>query len=82
MYFKKHPRLGISRSLEIVEKVRNSNIKYAYTLISPDNEIIETIDISNFCKTYGLSTSKICLVCKGKRNHHKGWKASKKLRDK
>lgn len=82
MYFKKHPRLGISRSLEIVEKVRNSNIKYTYTLISPDNEIIETIDISNFCKTYGLSTSKICLVCKGKRNHHKGWKASKKLRDK
>lgn len=45
-------------------------------LISPEGEQVSIHSISEFCRTYGLYTSAISELLKGKHKHHKGWKVA------
>jgi len=62
------------------KKIKLSNSRYVYTFISPENIITETILYSDFCKENNLNHCKIREVARGVRNHHKGWKATRRPR--
>jgi len=54
----------------------NENYKrYEYKLISPNGKIITTTSMRKTCKEYNLDHRHMNSIVKGKRNHHKGWKA-------
>ena len=48
-----------------------------YRLISPDGEVFEPVAFTVFCREHGLEARNLRLVAKGKRKHHKQWKAEK-----
>lgn len=54
------------------------NHKYVYTLISPDNEIFETIFLREICKKFGLNVDCVLRVSRGERKSYKGWKIKRK----
>jgi hypothetical protein len=72
--------LGIKRSLEEIQKSRNNRCNYIYTLISPNNQIIETPFLSDICKEKKLNYNCLLRVCKGDRSHYKGWKIYRRPR--
>jgi hypothetical protein len=43
-------------------------------LVSPDGDIVEVYNMSNFCRVNGLCQPSISKVRTGKRKHHKGWR--------
>lgn len=43
------------------------------SFVSPTGEVLQTEDISNFCKAHGLDQSALNKVALGKRNHHRGY---------
>ena len=49
-----------------------SNAKY-YKMVSPDGEVIEIYNMSEFCRNNNLNQRAMSAVCRGKGNHHKGW---------
>ena len=57
-------------------KANSRNLRYeTVKLVSPDNDIYEVSNISEFCREHDLSRSAISLVIKGYRKSHKGWRA-------
>jgi len=44
------------------------------TLVSPNGQVIRVTNFRKFCRENDLSPPKICLVLRGERNHHKGWR--------
>jgi hypothetical protein len=58
---------------------QGENKKYArqveFSVVSPSGEIYHAINMSKFCKKFGLQPSKMSNVLSGKRHHHKGWTA-------
>lgn len=61
-------------SAESLEKNRNRNIKYEYTIISPTGESYHNVrSMREFCIAHNLSDSKMNKVSRGLRKHHKGW---------
>jgi hypothetical protein len=44
-----------------------------FVLVSPDGQIHEGRNISEFCRSQGLSQGKMSDVCRGDRRQHKGW---------
>ena len=78
--------IGIHR-LTREERVENGKIygkiggqvvaeKYSrnFSLISPEGKIINTKNLTKFCRDNGLTRSNIQAVLRGERNQHKGWK--------
>lgn len=57
-----------------------NNCKYVYKLISPDNEIYETIFLREICVKFNLNMNCIIRVSRGERKLYKGWKATRKER--
>ena len=58
------------------ENTINASIKSSqkeYTLLNPEGEIINFINMAKFCRENNLSNAKLCLVASGKRKSHKGW---------
>jgi hypothetical protein len=82
MYYEVNPLKGKKRNSGIVDKVRESNCKYIYTFISPEGEIIESPYAKEICEKYGLRYVSIIKVILKQRNHHKGWKATRRPRNK
>ena len=57
------------------KKGSESPLSKTYTIIHPDG-YIETIQgLKHFCRKYNICPSKMIQVFKGKRKHHKGYKA-------
>jgi hypothetical protein len=81
MYYEVNPLKGKKRNSGIVDKVRESNCKYIYTFISPEGEIIESPYAKEICEKYGLHYVSIIRVILKQRNHHKGWKATRRPRN-
>jgi len=75
-------RSGKIKNEEHKKKIKLSNCQYVYTLISPEGIITETIWYTDFCKENNLNHCKIREVTRGVRNHHKGWKAIRRPRNK
>ena len=82
MYYEVNPLKGKKRNSGIVDKVRESNCKYIYTFISPEGEIVESPYAKEICEKYGLHYVSIIRVILKQRNHHKGWKISRRPRNK
>ena len=82
MYYEVNPLKGKKRNSGIVDKVRESNCKYIYTFISPEGEIVESPYAKEICEKYGLHYVSIIRVILKQRNHHKGWKATRRPRNK
>lgn len=61
------------------KEIGNSNAAKTYAgFISPGGEVYENItNLSKFCRSHGLGATSMLKLAKGKRNHHKGWKALK-----
>jgi hypothetical protein len=68
-------RKGRLKNEEHKKKIKLSNCRYIYTLISPQGQITETIFYTDFCKEHNLNFRKINEVARGIRLHHKKWKA-------
>jgi hypothetical protein len=73
-------RKGKIKNEDHKKKIKLSNCKYVYTFISPEGIITETILYTDFCKENNLNHCKIREVTRGVRNHHKGWKATRRPR--
>ena len=82
MYYEVNPLKGKKRNSGIVDKVRESNCKYIYTFISPEGEIVESPYAKEICEKYGLHYVSIIRVILKQRNNHKGWKATRRPRNK
>lgn len=44
-----------------------------FIVFSPSGERFEGKNLTAFCEEYGLRQGLMCMVCLGKRKHHKGW---------
>jgi len=73
---------GIKHTDERKNKLKNSKCKYIYTLISPEGEVFETINANQFCKDNNLTDIGIYRVVNGKQDNYKGWKATRRPRNK
>jgi hypothetical protein len=81
MYYEVNPLKGKKRNSGIVDKVRESNCRYIYTFISPEGEMTESPYVNEICEKYNLHYGCIVRVTRGERNHHKGWKATRRPRN-
>lgn len=71
----------ISKSLKGVpltnqrrENIKSARSKIEYKLISPENEVIVTKNIRQFCRDRNLNNGAMYQVLKGTVNHHKHWR--------
>ena len=80
MYYENHPSKGKALNPEIVEKVRDSNCKYIYIFTSPEGNVIESAYAIDICLQNNLRYGSVVRVARGERNHHKGWKISRRPR--
>jgi hypothetical protein len=71
-YGKKHTQKWKNMMMETL-------CKYEYEIISPDEEIFHTKNLSEFCREHNLHNGAMCLVSQGKRKYHKNWKVEKQL---
>lgn len=51
----------------------NSFRAKSYLVTFPNGSVEEVYNMANFCKEHNLTRSAMCLVAKGKANHHKGF---------
>jgi hypothetical protein len=82
--------IGRSHSKETREKLRKHNLQEdvlkknieskqkEWIVIFPNGHEEEIINLSDFCKEYGLSRSKMYEVAAGRASHHKNYKCKKK----
>jgi hypothetical protein len=61
--------------------IRDSKCKYVYTFISPEGKTFEDINAKQFCIDHNLSERYVYKVINGKQNNHKGWKATRILKN-
>ena len=78
----KNKNTGKKHSKEHTEKMVNSKLLYTYTFISPDGNIFEVINATQFCKDKKISRYRMSQVWLGRKSSHSGWKATRILRDK
>ena len=74
--------LGKKHTKEHIENMVNSKLIYTYTFISPDNEVFEVFNASEFCRNIKKSRYRMSQVWLGREKMHSGWKVTRKLRDK
>ena len=74
--------IGKTKTEEHKKKIKLSNCKYVYTFISPNGIITETVWSTDFCKENNLNARNIREVARGVSEHHKGWKATRRPRNK
>lgn len=55
------------------EKARTNRSKF-FKIVSPEGNIFEIRNLSQFCKENNLHKGNMCSVSRGKLNHYKGWK--------
>lgn len=60
-------------SEDVLEKIRQSKLKYKYTIKSPDGDIFIINNLHQFCKENNLTSTRMRSVAKGSSRHHKGW---------
>jgi hypothetical protein len=75
-------RKGKIKDEEHKKKIKLSNCKYVYIFISPEGIITETILHTDFCKENNLNPREIRKIARGIIEHHKGWKATRRPRNK
>lgn len=79
-------RKGRFCSLETIQNMSNSKISILYSILCPDETIVETNSLNKFAKENKLNNSCLFYTFKGvdsegfKRNHHKGYKIINKTR--
>jgi hypothetical protein len=78
----KNKNTGKKHSKEHTEKMVNSKLLYIYTFISPDGNIFEVINATQFCKDKKISRYRMSQVWLGRKLSHSGWKITRILRDK
>ncbi len=61
-------------SQEHRDKLADTNSKTVYTLLSPNGEVTEIINLAKFGRDNDLGTTKLYEVVSGKRKSHKGWR--------
>ena len=54
-----------------------NSIEYNYVITTPDNEIIKTKYLCDFCELNGLTNTHMYAVANGKKKHHKGYRVYK-----
>ena len=54
-------------------------LDYIYIMTSPENITYEVTNLKDFCLKHNLNPKRIKNVCRERSNHHKGWKATRKL---
>lgn len=74
-------KLSKEERIETGRKKHLKNHKFIFTITSPDGEIIETIFLNDVCKKFNLNRGCMSRVSRGKRNHYRGWKVTRKLKD-
>jgi hypothetical protein len=75
-------RKGKTKTEEHKKKIKLSNCQYVYTFVSPEGIVTETVWYTDFCKENDLNPCKIREITRGVRNDHKGWKATRRPRNK
>lgn len=79
---------GVARDPEIIIKISQSKMGHEvtmetrlklskqYIVTSPEGELFNIYNMTQFCRDHHLHCSAMCDVANGKRPHHKGWKCS------
>jgi hypothetical protein len=64
-----------------LEALRKAVCKFTYEIVSPENKMFITRNLSEFCRLHGLDQRKMTSVVNGKpgRKFHRGWTGRKLL---
>ena len=73
---------GKKKSKGSIEKRTNSFCKYIWTFISPEGIVYESYNCNELCRELNLCQVGMGRVVRGVRPHYKGWKISRRLRNK
>ena len=73
---------GCKHNEETRKRMQDKQRKYVYIFIYPDGILKETMDVKRFSKENGLTHSKVNATSRGVYSHHKGWKISRRPRNK
>ena len=73
---------GCKHNEETRKRMQDKQRKYVYIFISPDGIVTETMDVKGFSNENGLTHSKVNATSRGLHSHHKGWKISRRPRNK
>jgi len=73
---------GKKKSKKSIEKRTDSFCKYIWTFISPEGIVYESYNCNELCRELNLNQSCIGRVARGLDIHHRGWKASRRPRNK
>lgn len=65
---------GKQRTVEQKLFMAKSKNPEGYNILSPNGEIFHFYNMSDFCKEYNLTISKVSQVLSGKEKSHKGWR--------
>lgn len=68
--------LGEEHKAKISKSILNLGSKKKYRFVQPNGQIVEILNLTEFCKTNKLSLTCMVAVFGGKRKHHRGYKAS------
>lgn len=81
-----HPWTGKKHSIETKRKIsetkkrqaRSSDMPYRWVVISPEGNVQDVRNLTDFCGNHSLRSYSMYRVARGVRSHHKGWKCFKK----
>jgi hypothetical protein len=73
---------GKKKSKKSIEKRTDSFCKYIWTFISPEGIVYESYNCNELCRELNLNQSCIGRVARGLDSHHRGWKATRRPRNK
>lgn len=74
-YTKFNPSKGLKNYTNSPENL----LDYKYILTSPEGIVYEVTNLKEFCLIQHLNDKKIRAVCRGRSNHHKGWRAYREI---
>jgi len=77
----KNKNTGKKQSKEHIEKMIDSKLLYIYTFVSPNNEIFEVFNATQFCREIKKSRYRMSQVWLNKKENHSGWKVTRRLRE-
>ena len=78
----RNKNIGKKQTKEQIKKMVNSKLLYTYTFISPDGQVFEAINATQFCRSKKISRYRMSQVWLGRKTSHSGWKSTRVLRDK
>jgi group I intron endonuclease len=61
-----------SPSEKTIKAIKKKN-SIEFCLLSPNNDVVQGANVTEFSKQHGLTRQAICAVLLGKRKQHKGW---------